>query len=196
MLTLKYPILQSGFLGLSETGLKKQIPQPSTFADTILFRDCDTEYDNLFYSSDVTKLFKRFQSNPRDIRSVDFQHEILEQAMKRFGVSIIDWIDFQSNKPGFSETHKQFLSRMTAWMAADTDIPEYTDALRWIGFLGPGQGHNVQAGVGNMPGIGGMTDVPTAITNWVSKVGGYESLLVHLYVIFGKRVGHTHKLEH
>ena len=160
-----------------------------------MFRERDSEYDNLFYSSDVTKLFKRFQSNPHELRDIDFQHLVLEQAMERFGPSIADWIEFQSFKPGFSETHKQFISRMTAWMTPDLETPEYTDSLRWIGFLGPGQGHNVAAGTGLMPGAQGMGEITTAITNWVSKVGGYESLLVHLYVIFGKRVGHTRKIE-
>lgn len=195
MLTLKYPILHSGFLALSETGLTRFIPEAPTFSDTILFRQRNAEYDNLFYSEDVSKLFIRFQSNPRVIKDPEFQHEILAQAMKRFGPSIIDWIDFQSNKPAFTQTHKQFLIKMSAWMSADTQTPDSLDCIQWIGFLGPGQGQNVSAAVGLFPSVGDMSVLVNAISNWVSKEGGYESLLSYLYVIFGERTGHTMKVN-
>lgn len=194
MLTLKYPILQSGFLALSETGLVKQIPGQPSFSDTILFIRSNTEFDNHFYSETISKLFEEWQSNFVVMKDPKFQHRILEQAMKAFGTSVLDWIDFQSNKPGFTQTHKQFLTRMSEWMG-DGNEPSMVaeEAVRWVGFLGPSQGNNIDMHVGELAHVRGMATLSQAIINWVSKESGYESLLVHLYVIFGKRVGHTFK---
>lgn len=196
MLNLKYPILQSGFLGMSESGLTKQLPVPATFSDTILFRQRDLEFDNYFYSDDVTQLYVDWQANSWRMSNFEFRNQILGQALKRFGPSIIDWINFQGNKPGFSETHKQFIIKMSEWMTPDLIQPVMAgDALRWVGFLGPCQGNDINMPTGILPGYTGMGSTPTAIAHWVSKTGGYQSLLVALYVIFGKRVGHTQSFE-
>lgn len=196
MLNLKYPILQSGFLSMSESGLMKQLPKAATFAETILFQERDHEFDNYFYSEDVSSLYVEWQANDRVMSKLDFRNKILEQAMKRFGPSITEWIDFQGNKPGFGETHRQFIIKMSEWMTPDLVQPAMAgDALRWVGILGPSQGNDIAMPTGSLPGFTGMGSTPTAIVNWVSKTGGYQSLLVALYVIFGKRVGHTQSFQ-
>jgi len=192
---LKYPILQSGFLALNEAGLVKQIPKQPSFAETILFLETNHEYDNLFYSEDVSDLFIRWQSQFKIINDFEgFRVHVLEQAMKRFGPSILDWMTFQANKPGFSNTHKQFLIKMSQWMTPDLEAPmNSAEAIRWIGILGPDQGNNIDFDVSALPAVSVMHDTKEAVANWVAKDGGYESLLGYLYVIFGKRVGHTQK---
>lgn len=194
MLTLKYPILQSGFLGLSEIGLTKQTPEAPTFADTILFVSRNHEFDNLFYSVEISKLFEEWQSNFYVMKKPEFQHRILKQAMLRFGPSILEWMAFQSNKPGFSNTHKQFLMKMSEWMTTSLDQPSSeAEAVRWVGILGPAQGNDLSFDLNVLPSINSMGSLPDAIVNWVSKPAGYEGLLVYMYVIFGKRVGHIQK---
>lgn len=191
---MKYPLLQSGFLGLSTAGLTQQKPQPPTFADTILFADRNHEFDDLFYSEEVSKLFNEWRANPHVIQKGEFQHRILEQAMTRFGPSMLEWIDFQSNKPAFSQTHKQFLVKMSEWMSADYAQPSLSaDMLRWVGFLGPGQGQTIHMNLNDLPAVNDMGVLPNAIINWVAKPAGYEALLVYLYVIFGQRVGHIQR---
>lgn len=191
---MKYPLLQSGFLGLSTAGLTQQKPEAPTFADTILFAQRNHEFDDLFYSDEVSKLFEEWQANPHVIKKAEFQHRILEQAMQRFGTSILEWMDFQSNKPAFSQTHKQFLIRMSEWMSASYDQPSLAaDMLRFVGILGPGQGQTVPMNLNDLPAVSDMGVTANAIINWVSKPAGYESLLVNLYVIFGRRVGHIQR---
>lgn len=192
---LKYPILQSGFLALSEAGLVKQIPKQPSFAETILFLETNHEYDNLFYSQDVSDLFVRWQSQFKIINDFEgFRVHVLEQAMARFGPSILDWMMFQANKPGFSNTHKQFLVKMSAWMTPDFNAPaDGAEVVRWVGILGPEQGNNIEFDVSTLASVSVMHDTVQAIANWVAKEGGYESLMNYMYVIFGKRVGHTQK---
>ena len=122
-LELKYPILQSGFLGLSTIGLTKKLPSAPSFSDSILFIQVNHEYDNLFYSEDVSNLFIEWQSNFHVIRKFEFKEKILEQAIKRFGPSIGEWLAFQGNKPGFTGTHKQFLNKMCEWMTPALNAP-------------------------------------------------------------------------
>lgn len=191
---MKYPLLQSGFLGLSTAGLTQQKPEAPTFADTILFANRNHEFDDLFYSEDVSKLFGEWQANPHVIQKGEFQHRILEQAMNRFGPSILEWMDFQSNKPAFSQTHKQFLVTMSEWMSSSFEQPSLSSSmLRWVGILGPGQGQTIAMNLNDLPAASDMGVLPNAIINWVSKPAGYESLLVNLYVIFGKRIGHIQR---
>lgn len=193
-ITLKYPVLQSGFLSLFEPGLTKQIPASPSFSDTILFRESNHEYDNLFYSEDVTKLFTEWQANFHVIRTFEFKERILQQAMKRFGMSMAEWMSFQGNKPGFTNTHKQFLTRMCEWLTDSIVAPDVSsEAIKWIGLLGPDQGNNISFNLNDTLAAQSSLVTVNAIGNWVSKEGGFESLLVHLYIIFGQRVGHTQK---
>ncbi len=191
---LKYPILQSGFLALSETGLIKQVPKQPSFGETILFMEVNHEYDNLFYSEDVSDLFNQWQSRFKIMNEFSgFRVQILEQAMKRFGPSILDWVMFQANKPGFSNSHRQFLTKMSMWMTNDRTTPaDSAEMVRWVGILGPEQGNNIDLDVSGFP-IDSMDKTANAIANWVAKEGGYESLLGYMYVIFGKRVGHIQR---
>lgn len=191
-LELRYPILQSGFLGLSTTGLTKELPASPTFSDTILFANINHEYDNLHYSEDVSRLFIEWQSNFHVMRKFEFREKILEQAMKRFGLSLGEWMAFQANKPSFSHTHKQFLGQMCPWISDNLEAPgNSAEAIKWIGLIGPSQGNNVNFNVFDFVARGTNLTTAASLCNWVSKEGGYESLLVYLYIIFGQRVGHT-----
>lgn len=196
-LELRYPILQSGFLGLSSVGLTKELPKAPTFSDTILFTDINHEYDNLHYSEDITTLFNDWQSNFQVMKKFQFKERILEQAMKRFGPSISEWLAFQSNKPSFTNTHKQFLGIMAPWMENCLTSPgNPSEAIKWIGLIGPSQGNNVNFNVYDFISQNTSLVTPVTLCNWVSKEGGYESLLVFLYIVFGKRVGHTQQPTH
>lgn len=196
MLTLKYPVLQSGFLDLKEAGLTKQIPDQLTFSDTILFREKNREYDNLFYSDDVSRLFEEFQSNFKVMKTFAFRERILEQAVKRFGPSISEWMAFQSDKPGFTAMHRQFLERMCSWIDATEQTPsDAAEVIRWVGLIGPDQGNNIRFNINTQfPQLNGITTVQ-AVQNWVLKENGYSAILAFLYVIFGKRVGHTQRTD-
>ncbi len=191
---VKYPRLQSGYLALSEKGLTQQLPQTATFAETILFTPINHEYDNLFYSGEVSKLFMDWQADCKRINKFDFRSKILKLAMDCFGFSVLEWLSFQSGKPDFSTTHRQFLQRMVPWILPGTDVPyETSEGIKWIGLIGPSQGNNVSFNVTSFPGWEESRTTTQAIQNWVARDGGYESLLVHLYVIFGQRVGHTQR---
>lgn len=193
-LELRYPILQSGFLSLSSVGLTKQLPSAPSFSDSILFIQTNHEYDNLFYSEDVSKLFTDWQANFHVIRKFEFKEKILEQAMKRFGPAIGEWLAFQGNKPGFTNTHKQFLNKMCAWMNPTYVSPsDSAEAIKWIGLIGPDQGNNVSFNLYDAISKDTVLTTPSILCNWVAKEGGYESLLVFMYIIFGQRVGHTQK---
>lgn len=186
-----YPILQSGFVGLTETGLTKKIPESPTFSDTILFAKVNHEYDNLFYSSDITGLFNEWQGNTNVIRSFDFRERVLKQAFDKFRPSMVEWLSFQSNKPGFTRTHQQVLTRMCAWFSESMEAPENpAEVLKWINLIGPSQGNDVRFSILET-NAGGAHSTVTSINNWVAKEGGFESLLVYLFIIFGERSGHT-----
>lgn len=193
-MNLKYPILQSGFLALSQTGLTQKQPENASFAATILFTPINREYDNLFYNQDVSVLFQEWQANFHLIRKFEFQERVLKQAMLCFGPSILDWLAFQEGKPDFSATHKQFLVKMIPWLLGTLETPdEAAESIKWVGLLGPSEGHSVRFNTASYPGLSDVATTEQAICNWVAKESGYESLLVHLYVIFGQRVGHVQK---
>lgn len=191
---LKYPILMSGFLALSPVGLTQRIPQQATFAETILFRDLNHEYDNLFYSESVTSLYDKWQPKPSVIREFSFQEQIIQQAYRCFGQRLSDWFFFQANKPGFTSSHKQYLNRMVQWILPGDDAPfEPAEGLKWIGILGPDQGNDIELDPHVVSIVNGSITTNSCLENWLVKDGGYESLLVHLFVIFGQRTGHTQK---
>lgn len=195
---LKYPLLHSGFTMIDERGLLRPTPAPASFAETILFVAKNREHEPFFFSEDVTTLFNEWRGNPKVIKGFDFKERILIQAFKMFGIYLNGWVNFQSRKATFSYTHKQFLDTMLPW-TQNPDLIETdpsTDALKWVGLLSPTSGHDVpynyeQEISDRFAGArdAGRTDY--AVRNWVSRQGGYESLLTYLFIIFGERTGHT-----
>jgi len=197
MSVLKYPILQSGFVAFSETGLVRPKTSPPTFSEQILFRQKNQEYAPYFYSEDVTNAFNEWRGMPYIIKSFDFQEKILKLAFARFGLNIGDWMMNQSYKPSFTFTHRQFLELMLPWMQ-NADLVQVTDsseALRWIGIIGPSSGHEVLFPLGELlqnrfAGDTSVMQTQVAVRNWVQHEGGYESLLTFLFAIFGERTNH------
>lgn len=194
---IKYPILHSGFVALSETALIKPKAVPPSFAETILFREKNRTFEPYFFSQDITNLYNEFRGDYRVIRHFEFRERILKQAFIHFGKNFADWIDFQSKKTTFSNTHKQFLETMVPW-TQDPELmqePDSTSALRWVGLLGPQSGNSVEFSWEKFlrerfTGDTSTNKTEKVITNWVSQKGGYESLLTYLFIIFGERTGH------
>lgn len=194
-LSNRYPVLHSGFVALSEAGLTKPKSNPPSFAETILFRQGNREYEPYFYSEDVTSLFDEWRSNPAVLKDFDFRERIIRQAVQRFGPDVGDWMDFQAQKPGFSSTHKQFLQRMVKWtQPLPYQAGEYVDIIQWLGLLAPGQGNQVSFTYGDTcASLGGDFDARVttkALRNWLSREDGYASLLNFMYVVFGERTNH------
>lgn len=194
---LKYPILHSGFVALSETSLIKPTAVPPTFAETILFREKNRTFEPYFYSPEITTLFNEFRGDYRVIRHFEFRERILKQAFVHFGRDFSDWINFQSKKTTFSNTHRQFLETMVPWTQDPEVIPasDASTVLRWVSLLGPQSGNAVEFSWERLLRDRFTGDMSTnktekLITNWVSHEGGYESLLTYLFIIFGERTGH------
>lgn len=194
MSSLRYPILQSGFIGLSESGLTKELPKEPTFSDTILFTHVNKEYDNLFYNAEITDMFNEWQTNASIIKSFGFRERLLRQAFSMLQPSLIEWLSFQSMKPGFTNIHKQLLVKMCSWMSDTPGAPELSsEPLKWINLLGPSQGNIVKFTIHDTIAAKSAMSTVSSVQRWVSKDSGYESLMVYLYIIFGRRVGHTQK---
>lgn len=195
---LKYPILHSGFIVSDERNLLKPKQMPPSFGETILFMAKNREHEPFFYSEDITSLFLEWRVNPHLTKNFDFKERILRLALSHFGTYIGAWCNFQSRKPTFSYTHRQFLDTLMPW-TQNPDLVETdpgTDAIKWLGLLAPSSGHDRPFNFEDETRRLFAGDVATARTdvaihNWVTRQGGYESLLTYLFIIFGERTGHT-----
>lgn len=189
---IRFPILQSGFVSLTEEGLTKPDMSGPTIREDILLKEYRTKADKYFYSKAITELFHQWRSNPSLIREMDFRELILIQAFKLFKTDKLTvWIRAQNEKPSLSNIHNVFLLETLKFAAGIQK--RSLENVQWISLIDysdSSQAVRVDLDDYFREDSSRLT-IPTKMTDfiqsWVSQINGFEDLLITLYVIFGDR---------
>ena len=196
-----FPILQSGFVGGTDSRLSKPDSEANLYTDYILLKTEAKVNNPYFFSKDITKLFNDWFGNKEIMRDFDFREKVLKEAMDAFGVgnnksalasNFPHWLRLQEDKPTVSELHVKFLRDcakfiecgkrdLSVWqwyplIKADTTTlasrSKDTGYIAWTAAVGSQTNENL-------------------VRKWVSHLGGYEDLLTTLFIVFGERTAVT-----
>lgn len=197
-----YPILQSGFIGLTEKGLRRPDPIGPSFRDAVIFKEVKSPLAKFRFSPTIKQLFVEWNSKPELLRDFDFRERILDAAYKSFGTyNLFQWLTMQSEKPTISELHARFLYETLDFLMGDT--PRSIDQSSWLRLIEADEKpvtvrldfkKYFKSDV-NSNEISYPEKLPTKlegiIQRWVTKERGFEDLLLSLFVIFGDRAART-----
>jgi hypothetical protein len=196
-----YPILQSGFIGLSENGLKRPEPIQPSFRDAVIFKEVKFPLDKYKYSPLVKQLFVDWSANKDLLKDFDFREKIISAALTLFGsTSFQQWVDLQNRKPTTTPLHSVFIFETLDYLLRNE--PRKTETLIWIRLLEADE-HPSEVIINADKYFCTETNscydntekLPVKLINiirtWVSKERGFEDLLLTLFVIFGDRSAQT-----
>lgn len=197
----KYPILQSGFIGFSDTAFNKPAPHEPSFRSAIIFKDTRNPLDKYHYSKDVKELFKLWITNFDNMKSMEFRERVLKTAFKCFGTSnFYEWLALQSKQSTVTDLHRAFILEtldfllmenarkihVSAWSRM-LEADERCDAVA-IDVTKYFQKESMFLDSKNVKLPVRMSEI---IQLWVSKPQGFDDLLYSLHIIFGDRMAHT-----
>lgn len=200
-MTDRYPILQSGFVNLTQDGLVPFDPEHDPFVDVILQQAYLKANNPYFYSKLVTKLYRHWLSNPESIKSFDFREQILKTARGIFGtMDIRNWFMRQSGQRFVSDMHTRFLEETLKYISGGNRT---VSVNRWYTMLEANKDSvaSVYKAEDYFKGPGGRSDGPCCegmvtkldwniddlIVSWTTRTDGFIDLLITLNTIFGAR---------
>jgi hypothetical protein len=195
-----YPVLQSGFVGLTQKGLKRPDPIEPSFREAIISKEFKAPLNKYFYSPEITEIFFSYCANSNVLKSFEFRERLIKATFEVFmNFDFKRFLNLQNEKPTISDLHKVFIMETLEYVMANK--PRTIEAVQWIRMIEAGQvDHRVQVNVDsyfNRETLG--TDSSLKIPNqtaslihaWVSKERGFEDLLITLFVMFGERSRRT-----
>lgn len=192
---MKYPLLQSGFLSLTEAGLEQGAIDEPTLHQSVLNKRYLVHKNPYFYSKDVTSLFNRWSANPDLIKEFDFRDEIIKVTMASFACpSFYRWLVLQKESPALSQLHRMFLIDLLESLIGSGQ--RLMEPVQWISLLETNTAEKTeeikieiesyfdQFGKSAQFLPSSFYDI---VQLWLSRPQGFEDLLTTLYIIFGKR---------
>jgi hypothetical protein len=208
----KFPILQSGFIAVSDKGLISDTIEKNSFVDFVLLKGYLKSRNTYFYSPEVLGLYTEFCADNKVINSIDFKERILLQAFKCFKqADFYDWIKLQYEYGEISELHSVFL--LETYLFALYGDKRKINIAQWSGLLekkmstysvhfDPAkyfrtkEDHFLRRVAQSKESIAGFLTRPqdenigrmeSAIRTWTTNEAGFIDLLFTLNVIFGPR---------
>ncbi len=191
---LKYPVLHSGFVAKNNTALSVTEQFSNPFVENILFRKHGKqEFARLFYSPEVTELYKRYQANTNLLTDIDERERVLKLATIHFGKNgLHEWLEIQTKFAKISYSHLEFLLDNLNFIVSGR---RQTSLGMWENLilkddrsplveLEKSEGLRVALKDARKSIEGFLSNT---LHNWVSHTGGYQDLLYTLYLIFGDR---------
>lgn len=195
-----YPVLQSGFVGLSQKGLKRPDPIEPNFREAIISKEYKAPLNKYFYSPEITEIFFTYCGNSDALKSFEFRERLIKATFEVFmNFDFKRFLNLQNEKPTISDLHKVFIMETLEYIIANK--PRTIEAVQWIRMIEAGQAdHKVQVNVDTYfnresLGVDSSLKIPnqtaSLIHAWVSKERGFEDLLITLFVMFGERSRRT-----
>lgn len=183
-----YPVLQSGFVAMSESGFKKSDLSQPTVRDVLLYHMPEKKTTHYFYHPQITELYLSYCASPEKLKDFDFREQIIKQAVAVFkGTTFYDWILLQSNKPTIGNLHREFIVQTLNYLL--NDQAREIHLSQWIRLLET----DIKAKLVPIE----VSEIKTArifplkttelLSLWLSKPKGYEDLLLSLFAMFGSR---------
>jgi hypothetical protein len=195
-----YPVLQSGFVALSQKGLKRPEPIEPTFREAVIFKDYKSPLNKYYYSPLATELFIEWCNNSKVLKSFDYRERVIKLACEQFGkYNFRNFLSLQNEKPSISDLHNVFIMETLEYLLVDKTRSIST--VQWLSMLEATTVDNrVQVKVDsyfnrNALGTDNSVKIPTnaadIIQIWVQKENGFEDLMLCLFIMFGERTRRT-----
>lgn len=192
----QYPILQSGFISLTNTGMLTPERINQSFSSAILGKEVDNSMEEYFYSRDVELLITDWKNDSSVMKRFDFREKIIQTAFRCFATpNIRYWIEMQNLRPTLGTLHKEFLLDTLMYIAVDD--PRKIECLQWCRLLFPESGGSLtfkeltdlanKSSIRTDTRFGPLYDTPVFLQQWVARKDGYVDLLKSLHAIFGRR---------
>jgi len=192
----KYPILRSGFVSMTDAGLKQPKSSFDGHAAAILGKERLEPDDEHFYNENVQKLFVLTlkEANLNILDRFEVQENILKAAAQAFGTkNFWDWINFQSSSPIVSSVHQAFIIETLRYI---NGTPRKTHIQQWIRLLEAGSSQMKNA-IRNEHYFEELrklreskaipADMSAVFTKWLRQENGYYDFICSMAAIFGNR---------
>lgn len=190
---MKFPVLQSGFISLTEKGLELPTIIKPGVKDLILDKEQANPLNQYYFSKEITELFTRWSNDPECIRDFDYRERLIKATYKAFATgSFYDWLWQQNQRSTIGEIHTAFIAETLEYLAHG--VPRRTENILWYRIITATESSTTVkwdlkkyfVASGN-----GKASVPMKIgdlmTLWFAKHDGFQDLLITLYTIFGER---------
>ena len=197
MKVTRYPVLQSGFISLTEIGMTKPERVDQSFSATILGKDTTNAMDDYFYSREVEILMTEWKNDPKVFKPFEFRERIVKTAVKCFGTpSFRHWVELQYYKPSLGRLHKEMLLDTVNFVVLGE--PRKVECFQWSRLLFPETGYShdfadvqsvLTSDIAKHTRYGNLADILPFIHAWVAHPNGYVDLLKTLHAVFGRRMG-------
>lgn len=188
----RYPILRSGFVGLSIAGLITPSTPFDRVSNSILGKSRLAPNNDYFYHEKIDELFKMSIKNYHMFNDLSVQEMIVLSALEAFGSkNFFKWLELQNDKPSVSYAHHTFLIETLDFI---TGTSRKLHVTQWIGILEARPNakptkimtldyfKKFDSKTGVLP-----NKLSSIITMWVGQENGWYDLLSSLMVIFGNR---------
>lgn len=192
----RYPILQSGFISLTEEKLSTPVKYNDLVISNVLSKDYRNPSNHYFFSKPISVLYNKWLSNANCLLDFAVREELLVVSKHIFNTpSFFKWVKLQLDRGDISQLHEAFLIDTLEYL---TGQDRKIQPSQWISLLEKAiKSTSTQINIARFfnkemyqsPQYGDLlpNTVNDILSIWVSKQGGYEDLLITLYVIFGNR---------
>lgn len=189
----KFPVMQSGFISISDEGLTKSSIHKDIINDNILGRDYRTTENRGFHANRVVDLYEKWRADTSVLNNFEFREKLLTATIASFQInSIFKWLVLQNEKCNLTELHKQFIEDTLRFISGED---RSIQTAQWIALIEVS--YNV-SGVRLNPNRWFITEsnltgalLPSSMSEllrlWTMRPGGFEDLLMCVFIIFGDR---------
>lgn len=191
----KLPVLQSGFIAMSDAPFRLPDPSIPTIRSAVIFSEFKPPLQNFFYSELITELYDNYSANRRLMDDMDFRERLLRAAFEAFGTPMVaKWIMLQQNTDVVTALHMRFLIDTFEFIVTGNE--RYMQPTSWIDLIEHSESaHTVKVDAASYlklkNKLNGYREIPSSfvelIATWTRRKNGFEDLLVSLFVIFGRR---------
>ena len=192
----KYPILQSGFISFTEETLLTPVKYNDLVISNVLSKDYRSPSNRYFYSKPLSMLYNKWLGNPDCLRDFDTREQLLKLAKTLFATpSFFKWMQLQMDHGEIGSLHETFLIDTLEYLSGRT---RRIETPQWVSLIEKAiKSYATQVNIAQFfdkekyPQIAYTSMLSSStvdiLQTWVSRSGGYEDLLISLYVIFGNR---------
>ena len=193
-LTSSMPVLHSGYVSIDTQRLRRPNPVDPSLQQILIAKVTPEPMFRYWFNEEVDALYNAWTSDNTRLKDFDFRERVLTAAFRAFGVrSLRTWVEAQQRKPKYSLMHQRYLLETLEFIYFGKTRALKT--LQWVALLSASDETNsVQTDLTPYFGpqdslVGGGRSVAMCdiIQAWCSRPGGFEDLMVSLYVIFGSR---------
>ncbi len=192
----KYPIMQSGFVSFTEETLLTPVKYNDLVISNVLSKDYRSPSNRFFYSRPLSELYNLWLGDSQCLRSFENREKLIKLAKTLFSnPSFFKWVDLQTDHGMLGDLHRTFLIDTLEYLSGNT---RQLEVGQWIGLIEKAiKSIATKVDIARffdkeLYGTSGYSDLlPSHVVDildiWVRKPGGFEDLLITLYVIFGNR---------